>query len=509
MVIALFGLVFYQNLFLTTMKFRAYILKMHRVLGALVSVLFVCWFLSAFVMIYHGYPRYDAEEAARLSSRITHFSLSDSLVHRINQIASDSLSGKATQLSIERRDNGDMCMALRGKEKSILLTPEGKLFTPATPSLLDCQNIAHKWGGELLSIDTITTLDQWTPFSRLRGDLPFYRLNLSEEGRQVYLSSVDGRIITEHTKAERLWACFGAIPHWVYFTWLRQNADLWSNLIIFLAALGTLMTLAGIYIGIDVLKRTKKSPKGMHSPYKKPAYKLHHIMGTLGGVFILSWVFSGLMSLASVPESVNLSPKQSAREVFAEGQLRLEAYRAEHITALLSQSDMRSLRLTSLGEHPIIKATDAEGKATCYDAKSEPLQVLTYTETELAQYISRIYGETKWSAERLTEYDGYYLSRDNKLPLPVWRIKIDADDAPYIYLNEQSGSARVFTRRDRIQAWLYNKPHSLKFAWLTDKPLLWSIVMWALLIIGTITSVTGLILGIRYFRRSLRSGKKG
>lgn len=485
------------------MKFRTYIFKVHRLLGVFVSVLFVCWFLSAFVMIYHRYPGYDIEETAKLSTRITHFRLSDSLIHRLEVVISDSLSGKATQLLIGRRDNDEMCMTLKSQDRSVLLTLEGKPFTPSAPSLQDCQRIAHKWESKLLSIDTIATLDQWAPFSHLRGDLPFYRLNLSQEGRQVYLSSVDGRIITEHTKAERLWAYFGAIPHWVYFTWLRQNVDLWSNLIIFFAALGTIMTFAGIYVGIDVLYRTRRSFQGVHSPYKKSVYKWHYIMGTLGGIFILFWVFSGLMSLVKVPESVNLSPKQSATDVFAEGSLNLDAYNTDHINRLISQLDVRSINLTSLGEHPIIKVVDADGKTTCYDT----LSVLNYTEIDLEQHISRIYGPVQWSAERLREYDGYYLSRDGKLPLPVWRIKIEANDAPYIYLNEESGLVRVFTRRDRIQAWLYNKLHSFKFVWLINRPVLWNIIVWTLLIIGSITSISGFILSVRYLRRSL-CGKK-
>ena len=36
----------------------------HRVLGTLLSILFLVWFLSAFVMMYHGFPR--ASQAEKL-----------------------------------------------------------------------------------------------------------------------------------------------------------------------------------------------------------------------------------------------------------------------------------------------------------------------------------------------------------------------------------------------------------------------------------------------------------
>ena len=47
--------------------FTRFMFTLHRVTGTLLSLLFVCWFVSGMVMIYHGFPRVTADDrAARL-----------------------------------------------------------------------------------------------------------------------------------------------------------------------------------------------------------------------------------------------------------------------------------------------------------------------------------------------------------------------------------------------------------------------------------------------------------
>ena len=36
--------------------------SIHRILGTLLCILFLMWFLSAFVMMYHRFPRVNAKE---------------------------------------------------------------------------------------------------------------------------------------------------------------------------------------------------------------------------------------------------------------------------------------------------------------------------------------------------------------------------------------------------------------------------------------------------------------
>ena len=67
----------------------------------------------------------------------------------------------------------------------------------------------------------------------------------------------------------------------------------------------------------------------------------------------------------------------------------------------------------------------------------------------------------------------------------------------------------MYADSERIDAWMFMKLHRLQFAPLVNTPGVWPVVMWAFMLIGLITSLTGLMLAFDYVRRLLRRrGKK-
>ena len=79
-----------------------------------------------------------------------------------------------------------------------------------------------------------------------------------------------GDVLQESTRSERLWAWAGAIPHWIYFTYIRSRADLWRWVIIVLGAIGTFMALTGFYLGIvHYRSRAKKKAAKLFSPFPR------------------------------------------------------------------------------------------------------------------------------------------------------------------------------------------------------------------------------------------------
>lgn len=488
------------------MNIRSIILKTHRLLGAWLSLLFAVWFLSAFVMIYHRYPRFTVEDAASLSPRIT----ATPLLSPLSQYLHDSLpEAKLQSLTLAHTPIQGWHWVLQTTEHKLLLDRQGvPLGSKRRLERQDLEAVAAAWHSHIVRIDTVEQLDQWTPFARLRPDLPFYRLHLDRDARQVYVSSQDGRILTEHTSSERLWAWLGAIPHWVYFTWIRQNADLWIWLIIVLAGLGSLMTLGGLYLGLDMLWRTRHTKRGIHSPYRKRSYRWHHIIGSVCGIFILTWVFSGLMSVVDLPEWINGKPEHHVQDAFAPSWSAEVLSDTAGLDSLLKDEDVRSLRWTAIGHIPTLQLIDSAGIAKTYDARpGAQLRPLRLNQQDLGDLIARAYPSgVSWHHDQIEEYDTYYISRAHKLPLPVDRIQIEAPDAPTVYIHSERGLVKIVDRRSRIQAWLYHKLHSLEFTWLVSSPLAWHTTNWILLLLGTVTSITGVILGWRYFTR--KRGKR-
>lgn len=459
-----------------------FVLRLHRVLGAILSLYLLIWFLSAFVIIYHPYPRYT--EAERLS--------------HLEEIDSKALPDDDT-MQAELRARGQTL----ANGETLRLSNEG--WSERTPKPFDyvqARAVASLWGKALLSVDTLHSLDQWTPFAYLREDLPFYRLNLSgDDGHEVYVSSRDGHIITEHTRSERVWAWLGAIPHWVYFTWLRQDADLWRIVVVILSGIGTVMTLAGLYLGVVIIKRERAKKRRGLSPYKKPIYYWHHIGGTFGGVFILFWLLSGLFSVVDLPSWLVGERDERVHQVLRRGTCSPESYQTKGLKAVLEQTPAVLVEWTALGDYPLIRLITRTGERLYYDASGESLKPLHFTLEDGQRLLSERLGLQVDEAEKLNSYDGYYLDREARLPLPVYRYTLAGEQAYYVYIAPTKGLVRLMSKGDRLRMWLYNKPHSLKFAWLAQHPKVWFGLVWFLLTIGVVVSLTGLLLT---FRRLVR-----
>lgn len=108
----------------------------------------------------------------------------------------------------------------------------------------------------------------------------------------------------------------------------------------------------------------------------------------------------------------------------------------------------------------------------------------------------------------MTEYDTYYIARSGHLPLPVWKIEVDNADKTTYYINLGNGNYRDFNTHKRWGFWMYSGMHSLRIKFLIDHPVIWNIVIWTLLIGGSVVSFTGIILGVRYLKRIVRRKRR-
>ena len=123
---------------------------------------------------------------------------------------------------------------------------------------------------------------------------PLYRFAFEDaDDTRLYISSVTGEVVVWNTREQRFWNWLGAIPHWLYFTELRRDVQLWGQVIIWTSLLGTFLTVIGLYLGIA---RFRTGRDGRLSPYYGWFY-WHHLTGLVFGIVTLTWVLSGLFSM--------------------------------------------------------------------------------------------------------------------------------------------------------------------------------------------------------------------
>ena len=108
-------------------------------------------------------------------------------------------------------------------------------------------------------------------------------------GTYLYVSEASGDVVLRTTGRERLWGYLGPVIHWLYFTPLRRNGPLWSEVVIWSSLVGCLMCATGLIWGLWRFSptsrfRLKREPS--HSPYAG-WMKWHHYAGLLFGVITL------------------------------------------------------------------------------------------------------------------------------------------------------------------------------------------------------------------------------
>ena len=315
------------------------------------------------------------------------------------------------------------------------------------------------------------------------------------------ISSTTGEVLQLTHRKSRFRAWIGAIPHWVYFTRLRQDAALWKDTVIWLSGICAIMCIAGIIQGIRSWWLARR--RNRFSPYKKSLYRWHHITGFIFGLFAFTFAFSGMMSLAAVPQWLSKPEIEvNAQRVWQNNAPQPDSFKLDYRTVLAAYpGEIKQLRWTNFDTKPCY-AVVTDRRTFYLDATSGQPLPLHLTEAEIVDAIRKVHGDdalitSTWQ----TGFDTYYVSRKNRLDLPVWKITLENADNSCYYINPESGQSRYVNNTARWRHWMYPALHSFSIHGIAQHKLVWNLLMWTTLAGGVILSVTGLISGLNYMRQ--------
>jgi hypothetical protein len=467
---------------------------LHRYLGIAVGVLMVMWCLSGVVMMYASYP--ELEESSRLSHlapiawngccKISGQMLADN--DPVSEFQIEMLAGRPVlQLrSGERRRLIDLTTGSPINGVSL-----GQAATVARPYAADSQSPA------LLLLGVID-YDQWTVSGEFRPDRPLYHFGFGDDkGTELYVSSTTGHAVQVTTARERFWNWLGSVPHWLYFAELRHRPSLWSQIVIWTSLIGCFLAATGLYIGWRQLLHRA----GLGSPYVGFNW-WHHIAGLLFGVFTLTWVLSGLLSMNpwGLLEGTG-SETERARLNGASRPLSAQIKAAIQAMAISHPGDVLSMRTAPLNGELYFIVNTADGNRRRLNAAMLPAPL---NGADLAYIAGALSGGVAASVPSLlTQEDTYYFSHHReRVALPVYRVILRDGSATRYYIDAVSGmlTAKI-DRSARRYRWLHEGLHRLDFtAALRGRPQ-WDALM--LLLMSGVTAVcaTGAYLG---YRRLLR-----
>jgi hypothetical protein len=508
-------------------QLRKWLILTHRYLGIALSVIFVSWFASGIAMLYgRGMPRLTSdlrlERIAPVDGSAVRLSASDAFERA--ELA--ETPNRVTLLTVMGRP----AYRFAAGESTTVFADTGDLLVDIDAA--QAQTIAAAFvrlpENRLRHVARLTQPDQWSLTLR-QG--PMHKFAVDDDaGTEVYVSEWNADVTVLTTRGSRALAWVGAIPHFMYFAPLRLNQPLWRQVVLWTSGLGILLALAGITLGILQFRVTRPfrfSRLGSYLPYSG-WMRWHYVTGLVFGVFTLTFVFSGWLSMepwgwatragrfggglreafTSNAGDLGAFPALTAESWQTIGGGRaikeVEYVRIQDEPFFLVRRDPDPTAGTEIrGHEPYFAVRSRDAAQTVVNARTLKPHDRNFSIEVLLERVRGAVSDTNVSAaEMLTTYDSYYYSRDGLAPLPVVRVKLDDPDRTWLYIDPRMSQlvGRVH-RLDRAERWLYNGLHSLDFSfWYYRRPL-WDVGMILLSLGGLTTSAIGLYLG---FKRAIR-----
>ncbi|KQT20216.1 MAG: PepSY domain-containing protein [Bradyrhizobium sp.] len=472
---------------------RRWLYIVHRWIGITTCLFFAMWFISGVVMMYVAFPGLSDKERLAALPDIQWEKLALS-PDDVMKTAGATRYPRDLRLSMLADEPVYRITGWDGRRQTISAA-DGRVIAGVSEQ----QALAvaqHHPASRSPQLEAIIDRDQWSVTARYDPLRPLYLIGLGDNaGTRLYVSSRSGEIALDTNQTERVWNWLGSIPHWIYPTVLRKDGPLWRLVVLWISGICLIVGASGIWIGILRVRLKRRYASGRITPYRG-WMAWHHVTGLIAGIFVLTWTFSGWLSLNP---GEYFASRSTTREVLQ----RYAGHEAPTIATKLPapQSGAVEARFIWLDGSPMIVVASRDGT-------QRPLDVTSGRTTAIPQHrlwtaAEKLLPQAR-VAERmvLEEYDSYWYAHHHDRELPVLRAVFDDDAKTWFHISPVTGDilGHVDGSR-RTYRWLFNALHSFDFCLLLMHRPAWDIVVWLLSILGVIVSVSGVVVGWRYLRR--------
>lgn len=472
-----------------------YLHLIHRWLGIGLGLFVLLWFLSGLVMLFVSYPELTQseriEKAAPIDLSMVKLSaqqawLSLNVPSEPDQVRLGVLAGRP----LYRFLHEDSWQAVWADDGSP---------TAVSPQLLHA--VAGEWlaGSKPLAMDSIYQ-DQWSISSSLHAHRPLHRITLNNAAdTQLYISSHTGEVVLDTSRTERAWNWLGSVIHWIYFTPLRAERELWRQLVLWLAFGGVVLAVLGLWLGIQRV-RLRQPYKGKNITPYHGWKRWHHLAGLTAGAFCLTWLVSGWLSLTPFGWLSERALSLQEQQDWAGGKLVVHDMLLPPAVALGSAGikEMEWLRFAGStyvlghanGRDWLLHAGDGQAVGPITTAQ---LQLQAVKLQPAANLFS-----TAW----LPQGDLYYRAGRGRALWPAWRVDFSDEKQTSYYINPQTAQiVHSEDRHSRAYRWLFSGLHQLDVPPLTEHLQARRASVFALSVGGILLVMAGLVLAWRRIRR--------
>jgi len=487
------------------------LILVHRWLGVALCLCFLLWFPSGIGMMYFPFPSVGADDRLERAPALAASTIAVSPAEAAGTwgVAPDDLRLTTFDGRPAYRFRGGGPPG--GAGGPVLYADTGDEQGDVPMSMV--RRLAEAWTGlpvEEARAETLRDVDQWTIQHRLADLSPVWKFSWPT-GEQAYVSQGSGEVVQYTTRASRLGAYLGPIPHWFYFTPLRKHGPEWSRIVIWSSGVGTIAAILGVAIGLWRYSPSKRYrlrgvPTGI--PYSGQK-RWHAVLGLVFGVATVTYAFSGMLSMDPFPSLTSgqgAGPRARPPNIRGalRGRLGPDAFDGKHPREALAQlgtAAVKELELTSFDGEPFYLARLEGGDSRIVPVHGEPRDA--FAQEAIVRLVTEAAGG-EVETRLLTRYDRYYLDRTRQQPLPVVLAHLTTGERTRYYIDPDTATVvGTYSSRNWVGRWLYNGLHSLNFPWLYNYRPLWDIVVIALMLGGTALGATSLVLAWRVLGRWL------
>lgn len=475
-------------------RLRRWLYIGHRWIGIVTCLLFAMWFISGVVMMYVAFPRLTEPE--RLSA-LPALDWAQVVVSPDRAMAIAGLKRYPRELRLDML-NDDPVYRIAGwdGERRVVSARDGRIIDRITPDQALAVARHHPAAADVRMLETVDR-DQWSVTARFDPSRPLYLIALGDPaGTQLYVSEKSGEIVLDTTRTERVWNWLGAIPHWIYPTVLRKDGPLWREVVLWISGVCMVVAVSGIWIGILRVRFRRRYWGNSITPYRG-WMAWHHVTGFFAGVFVLTWMFSGWLSL-------NPGEVFAGRNATRAMMLRYAGHDTPDIVSEFRghpPGDLREARFVWLGGRSLMIGLNRADRPRVYDPASGAPAPLD--DARIFAAAGRLMPDAPMTMQlRLVAEDAYWYSHHCHRVLPVLRVGFGDAAQSWFHIDPRTGE--IVGRSDRgrrTYRWLFNALHSLDFHALIAHRPAWDVVVWLLSLLGLVISTSGVVIGWRRLMR--------
>lgn len=485
-----------------TLSWKRALYLTHRWAGIVLCLVLSMWFATGVVMMYVPFPNLDPAERFAGLEAIDGATVRIGFDQALSAARADGPPQRVRMTAVLGRPAYHFLPS--GRDWITVFADTGERLSGVTPAQAMEAAGRFRPGHVPVYLERLD-IDQWTVSGQLRAFRPLHRVSLDDAaGTELYVSDRTGEVVRDTRRSERAWNWLGANLHWIYPLVLVRHRGVWHEVVVWLSVAGTLLALSGLATGLLRWRFAAPYRDGRRTPYRG-WMRWHHLLGLTAGVLVLTWVFSGLMSMNPWGLFPSKAPAAAEIERYRGG--ALAGGRRDLGQQLREEAaPVREVEWLRFASTPYLVLRTSPSESLLYSGEPPGPGRARLSRGELRNWAGQLQPTAKIAAaDWLTVHDAYWYARENLgrlRPLPMLRVRFDDPSATWYHIDPATGQVlERLTRANRVQRWLYNGLHSFDFPFLVGRRPAWDLAVLLPSLAGFALCITGVVVGWRRLRR--------